>query len=228
MDIEDDCPPEDISHLGFFHHVQQQQSSSSSNVADLFPCDKCGVKFARRDVLFDHIFSEHFDQKLTPKKEFPCENCHRSYTSRSNLRRHQRQECNTEPQFVCPFCFPLPHVEFNYLLHSSSSNESSSIFTGKNINEGTSSSSKYYSPTKIQSNSEKSSVKKPFKCPKCDRTFAVKGNMNRHLKYECNQAPKFSCPYCYFRSKQSSNVLAHIRARHSGQNAYVINLRNET
>lgn len=122
--------------------------------------------------------------------------------------------------------FPLPHVEFNYFLHSSSSNESASVFGGKDGVEGTS--SKYYSPSRTRSHSGKSTEMKPFKCPKCDRTFAVKGNMNRHLKYECNQAPKFSCPHCHFRSKQSSNVLAHIRARHSGQNAYVINLRNET
>lgn len=117
-------------------------------------------------------------------------------------------------------------MEFNYFLHSSSSNESAGIFGGgKELAEGTS--SEYYSPSK-RNQSGKSIPKKPFKCPKCDRTFAVKGNMNRHLKYECNQAPKFQCPYCHFRSKQSSNVLAHIRARHSGQNAYVINLRNET
>lgn len=69
---------------------------------------------------------------------------------------------------------------------------------------------------------------KPFNCPKCGRSFAVKGNMNRHLKYECGQPPKFSCPYCLFLSKQSSNVLAHVRTRHRGLNAYVLNLIEKT
>ena len=68
---------------------------------------------------------------------------------------------------------------------------------------------------------------KVFNCPKCGRFFTVKGNMNRHLKYECGKAPRFKCPYCDFRSKQSSNVLSHVRNRHTGLEAFVLNLNLE-
>ncbi|XP_076382991.1 uncharacterized protein LOC117224489, partial [Megalopta genalis] len=68
---------------------------------------------------------------------------------------------------------------------------------------------------------------KPFGCPKCGRCFTVKGNMTRHLKYECGQAPRFQCPYCEFRSKQTSNVMSHIRTRHTGQRVYVVHLKYE-
>ncbi|XP_078043242.1 zinc finger protein 516-like [Augochlora pura] len=67
--------------------------------------------------------------------------------------------------------------------------------------------------------------RKPFGCPKCGRCFTVKGNMTRHLKYECGQAPRFQCPYCEFRSKQTSNVMSHIRTRHTGQRVYVVHLK---
>ncbi|PBC34088.1 Zinc finger protein [Apis cerana cerana] len=63
--------------------------------------------------------------------------------------------------------------------------------------------------------------RKPFPCPKCGRCFTVKGNMTRHHKYECGQAPRFQCPYCEFRSKQTSNVMSHIRSRHTGQKVHV-------
>ncbi|XP_034185271.1 uncharacterized protein LOC117606608 isoform X6 [Osmia lignaria lignaria] len=69
--------------------------------------------------------------------------------------------------------------------------------------------------------------RKPFGCPKCGRCFTVKGNMTRHLKYECGQAPRFQCPYCEFRSKQTSNVMSHIRTRHTGQRVYVVHLKYE-
>ncbi|KAK2584890.1 hypothetical protein KPH14_002486 [Odynerus spinipes] len=69
--------------------------------------------------------------------------------------------------------------------------------------------------------------RKPFDCPKCGRCFTVKGNMTRHLKYECGQAPRFQCPYCEFRSKQTSNVMSHIRTRHAGQRVYVVHLKYE-
>lgn len=67
---------------------------------------------------------------------------------------------------------------------------------------------------------------KPFACPKCSRTFTVKGNMTRHLKFECGQEPRFKCPYCDFRSKQTSNVMSHIRTRHTGENVYVVHLKD--
>ncbi|XP_024889498.1 zinc finger protein 211-like [Temnothorax curvispinosus] len=68
---------------------------------------------------------------------------------------------------------------------------------------------------------------KPHGCPKCGRSFTVKGNMTRHFKYECGQEPRFQCPYCEFRSKQTSNVMSHIRSRHSGQKVYVVHLKYE-
>ncbi|XP_008207163.1 zinc finger protein 771-like [Nasonia vitripennis] len=66
---------------------------------------------------------------------------------------------------------------------------------------------------------------KPFGCPKCSRSFTVKGNMTRHLKYECGQQPRFQCPYCDFRSKQTSNVMSHIRTKHVGEKVYVVHLK---
>ncbi|EFN68037.1 Zinc finger protein 337 [Camponotus floridanus] len=60
----------------------------------------------------------------------------------------------------------------------------------------------------------KNADNKPYSCPRCGRSFTVKGNMTRHFKYECNQPPRFQCPYCEFRSKQTSNVMSHIRTRH--------------
>ncbi|XP_023287686.1 zinc finger protein 771-like [Orussus abietinus] len=69
-----------------------------------------------------------------------------------------------------------------------------------------------------------SQLGKPFGCPKCGRGFTIKGNMTRHLKYECGQAPRFQCPYCEFRSKQTSNVMSHIRTRHTGEKVYVVHL----
>jgi uncharacterized Zn-finger protein len=66
---------------------------------------------------------------------------------------------------------------------------------------------------------------KPFRCPQCPRGFTVKGNMTRHLKYECGQQPRFQCPYCEFRSKQTSNVMSHIRSRHVGEQVHVVRLK---
>lgn len=89
----------------------------------------------------------------------------------------------------------------------------------------------YYAQARVRNTYAKGSFadcfRKPFGCPKCGRCFTVKGNMTRHLKYECGQAPRFQCPYCEFRSKQTSNVMSHIRTRHTGQRVYVVHLKYE-
>lgn len=63
-----------------------------------------------------------------------------------------------------------------------------------------------------------------FPCPKCSSVFNRKDNLQTHLKYECQQLPRFRCPHCHYISKKTSNVRAHIRTVHLGLKVYVIDL----
>ena len=57
---------------------------------------------------------------------------------------------------------------------------------------------------------------KKFPCLKCPSVFRQKGSLTRHLKWECNQPPRFKCPYCICRFKKTSNAYDHIRKKHPG------------
>ena len=61
-------------------------------------------------------------------------------------------------------------------------------------------------------------------CPKCQRGFTLKSNRNRHAKYECGFEPRYKCPYCDLRSKQTSQVYSHIRKKHPGEPVCVVNV----
>ena len=63
-------------------------------------------------------------------------------------------------------------------------------------------------------------------CPKCKRGFTLKGNRNRHFKYECGVEPRFKCPYCDLRSKQTSQIYCHIRKKHPDQKSFYIDLQS--
>lgn len=63
-----------------------------------------------------------------------------------------------------------------------------------------------------------------FPCPKCDSIYNRKNNLQKHLRYECGQSPRFKCPYCIYLSKKTSNVRTHIRGIHPGCSVFVIDL----
>lgn len=53
----------------------------------------------------------------------------------------------------------------------------------------------------------------PLQCPnKCGRSYKGsfrKGNLNRHLNYECGGQKKFQCSYCEKRFSQKGDLKKH-------------------
>lgn len=74
--------------------------------------------------------------------------------------------------------------------------------------------------------SPRQSQKTLYYCPKCLHGFTLKSNRNRHFRYECGHEPRFKCPYCDLRSKQTSQVYSHIRKKHSTERVWVIDLKS--
>ncbi|EFN84252.1 Zinc finger protein Helios [Harpegnathos saltator] len=60
-------------------------------------------------------------------------------------------------------------------------------------------------------------ARKKFLCTNaCGSSFTHRGSLTRHLRYECQQNPRFKCPCCDFRSRWTSDVYKHVRKRHEG------------
>ncbi|XP_043677908.1 longitudinals lacking protein, isoforms A/B/D/L isoform X28 [Vespula pensylvanica] len=67
--------------------------------------------------------------------------------------------------------------------------------------------------------------KRPFSCQKCGRAFTLKRNKDRHVNYECGHEPRFQCPYCGLRSKQTSPVYNHIRKKHPDEEVFIFDMK---
>lgn len=46
--------------------------------------------------------------------------------------------------------------------------------------------------------------------------YKTKGNLNRHLQYECGREPTLQCPLCEVQTKHKSSMKRHIENRHPG------------
>lgn len=65
-----------------------------------------------------------------------------------------------------------------------------------------------------------------YRCPNinCTKFFNWKGNLARHLRYECGLEPRFKCPYCRYRCKVKADVSKHIVRRHKDCAVYVLDM----
>lgn len=65
-----------------------------------------------------------------------------------------------------------------------------------------------------------------YRCPNlnCAKFFKWKGNMIRHLRYECGRPPRFKCPHCDYCCKVKADVTKHITRIHKNSAIYVVDV----
>ena len=66
---------------------------------------------------------------------------------------------------------------------------------------------------------------KKFVCPNnCGSAYSRESTLKSHLRYQCQQSPRFSCPYCKHFTRQTSNGYAHVRKMHSDNEIFLIDI----
>ncbi|KAJ8975307.1 hypothetical protein NQ317_014980 [Molorchus minor] len=58
-----------------------------------------------------------------------------------------------------------------------------------------------------------------FNCFTCGNIYRSKQTLVRHIKYECQQAPRFKCDICSYKAKLNCNLLKHLRSKHHRTNS---------
>ncbi|KAF7388404.1 hypothetical protein HZH68_012346 [Vespula germanica] len=184
----------------------------------------------------------------------PCPKCYRSYKHRSHMIRHYRYECGTPQRFECPYCkhhlrqrthvwthirtlhpnqelycidiefhvSPSSLVIPNFMCKYRPENGNETIRRNNNDNDNDNNNEELRMPMLKPKRVEK---KRPFSCQKCGRAFTLKRNKDRHVNYECGHEPRFQCPYCGLRSKQTSPVYNHIRKKHPDEEVFIFDMK---
>ncbi|KYN19546.1 hypothetical protein ALC57_08022, partial [Trachymyrmex cornetzi] len=162
------------------------------------------------------------------KKFFCSNNCGRSFGTVASMASHLH-ECYDHylQHFKCPFCnyhsssaFYIYNIfrDFCFYLHNGY------FVTGIDP---------YYvwlPAVSLRNNrsrfrSQSSNWRKKFHCTNnCGSCFTHRGSLTRHLRYECQQNPRFKCPACDFRSRWTSDVYKHVRRKHQGTTVRCIDI----
>ncbi|XP_076383048.1 uncharacterized protein LOC117224668 [Megalopta genalis] len=152
-------------------------------------------------------------------KKFPCPNCPSVFVWKCTLKRHLRNECGKEPKFNCPYCDYRGKWKANVIRHIKRVHKDCNIYVYN------SSFQKLWPFSKIGMPARRPH-ENVYVCPNpnCAKSFSWKGNLNRHLRYECGLQPRFKCPYCEYRCKVKGDVNKHIIRKHPGFALYVVDL----
>nr|CAI5865349.1 unnamed protein product [Callosobruchus analis] len=57
-----------------------------------------------------------------------------------------------------------------------------------------------------------------FSCVRCYKSYKFKGNIRRHLKYECGKEATFACHLCNFKCKRADYLRFHLSSKKHAPN----------
>ncbi|XP_046610295.1 longitudinals lacking protein, isoforms N/O/W/X/Y isoform X2 [Neodiprion virginianus] len=163
--------------------------------------DEAGIIPRTPDLMLFEDLDDKRHRVSTASTSVLCPKCGAGYKSAQSMRMHVRYECGLDPRFQCPHC--------------GLRTRDASIKLKKR--------SQHCHTVKSKLNQTNENIR--FMCPKCKRDFSCKGNRNRHVNYDCGHPPRFQCPYCKLRSKQTSYIYWHVRNKHPGLEVYTLDLK---
>ncbi|KAF7386695.1 hypothetical protein HZH66_011147 [Vespula vulgaris] len=209
--------------------------------APRFQCPYCSYRAKQRQNAYSHVRKVHkksevytidiIDNKIHNAEEsrakrkyakgerFWCSQCSRVFCKKQDLTRHLVYECGQAPRFQCPYCKYLTKQRQGVYKHIRNVHKKTEVYTFDIIT-----SQEQDGKESMDHGIYTSCCRKKFLCPKCPSTFGYKHDLNRHLSYECGQAPRFQCPHCRYRTKQRHNVYSHVRNKHKKRDVYAVDV----
>lgn len=139
---------------------------------------------------------------------FTCHQCKRQFRHRNSLRKHE-SSCRQKPRFECPYCEYRSKRDSNIHRHIRALHPDRQVWAIDLRAKETA-----VPPNPIKMEEVAHHLPTIYTCDQCLSEYKSRRSFLRHINHECGRGPKYGCPYCEFRSKQSQNVCAHIRGRH--------------
>ncbi|XP_024115947.1 zinc finger protein 383 isoform X2 [Oryzias melastigma] len=146
----------------------------------------------------------------TGEKPFSCKECHRSFTRADSLAEHMRIHTGEKP-FSCKEC------DRSFSL-ASSLTDHMRIHTGEKPFSCKECNSSFARSDGLTSHMRIHTGEKPFSCKECGRSFACSKTLTYHMRIHTGEKP-FSCEECGRCFARASHLTGHMRT-HTGEKPF--------
>ncbi|XP_044267223.1 zinc finger protein 271-like isoform X2 [Tribolium madens] len=200
---------------------QHQQESVHSGHTVSEKVDKYGTIQLPTDLKPSQASKLEQPPPPAPKKEFTCENCHKSFSCKQNYEVHFKAVHAGERPFACELCnkrFSYANsLKVHLLQHfpkTGPDDDSSAQYKCPSCPK----SFRHPSSLQYHRDSEHTNGRR-FVCNKCDKPFKHRQLLQRHQLVHSDERPH-RCSQCNSAFKTRANLIHHTRTVHSGQRSH--------
>lgn len=157
-------------------HKREKQHKSSKWVLGNHQCDSCGKIYSRPDSFREHkLTCKKTPAEIMACRTYPCDICGLAFKSQIRVKAHKRNVHVDEP-VICHVCGTVCKNKRALLVHRRRHDMKNKKYRCENCGKS------FFNSTLLEQHVRTHSKEKPYKCPVCPYTCAIRQNIHKHSK----------------------------------------------
>ncbi|XP_053397814.1 zinc finger protein 629-like isoform X2 [Mercenaria mercenaria] len=171
------CGEDFQSYKELYKHKREKQHNDSLWRLNSYQCDTCGKHFTKYENFKRHkqMSCGKSEAELEALRVHPCEICGKRFTTLRSVKHHMSVVHETD-ESVCDICGKVCKSKFALRGHKLRHSEKNRKFVCDECGKG------FFTSTILKQHKRCHTKEKPFKCPLCEYTCSVPGNIIKHAR----------------------------------------------
>lgn len=198
-------------------HKREKQHKTNIWTLGNYQCDSCGRIYNRYDSFTEHKIScQKTEGEKLAIRQYPCDICGLVFKSMIRVKSHKRGVHVVAP-VVCHECGAMCKNKRALLVHRRRHDMKNKKYVCDDCGKS------FFNSTLLSQHVRTHTKEKPFKCPLCNYTCAIKQNIHKHSQ----KVHKVQCKAVCVSDTKERVLPQNDDLLHSGQNFGIANILNK-